>query len=138
MCSDFSGIEDLDNWHGKPIPKDHVEELIAQIENQIQASSKPLQAALPNEDAAPVDPSPIYLQSPPEYKSVDKVILLYRLISSKQIIYLVCFGLPSLFIKSCLCADLYQESLWCCPKEDGRCQPAYCGSGWRYQKFDFL
>lgn len=70
----FSGIEDNDNWHGKPIPKDRVDELIGHLEDQIQTSGKPLQAALPNEDAAPVDQSPIYLASPPGYKSGDKVV----------------------------------------------------------------
>ncbi|KAF5903519.1 transketolase-like [Clarias magur] len=69
----LKGIEDSDNWHGKPIPKDRVDELIRYLENQIQASGKSLQAALPNEDAAPVDRNPIYLPSPPEHKPGDKI-----------------------------------------------------------------
>lgn len=67
-------IEDQDNWHGKPIPKDRAAELIAELENQFQASSKLIQPDLPNEDAAPADLSPIHLPSPPEYKLGDKVI----------------------------------------------------------------
>lgn len=88
----FSGIEDNDNWHGKPIPKDRVDELIAHIEDQIQASTKPLQAALPNEDAAPVDPSPIYLLCPPEYKSGDKVITILTLFIISMTIFLKSFS----------------------------------------------
>lgn len=88
----FSGIEDCDNWHGKPIPKDRVDELISHIENRIQTTSKPLQAALPNEDAAPVDLSPIYLPSPPEYKPGDKVAPIKTwLISSNGIVFCVPF-----------------------------------------------
>lgn len=85
-----SGIQDLDNWHGKPIPKDRAAELISQLEEQIQASSKPLQAALPNEDATSVDPSPIYLQSPPEYKSGDKVISIQAWFIGSTTILFVC------------------------------------------------
>lgn len=96
----FSGIEDSDNWHGKTIPKDRVDELIAHLENQIQASSKPLQAALPNEDAAPVDLSPIYLLSPPEYKPGDKVIYYSSLVHKQQDhVGLVCLC-PPLPLKS--------------------------------------
>lgn len=88
----FSGIEDNDNWHGKPIPKDRVDELIACIEDQIQTPSKPLQAALPTEDAAPVNSNPIYLPSPPEYKSGDKVITNTDLVHKQYVgFFLFCF-----------------------------------------------
>lgn len=96
MCW-FLGIEDLDNWHGKPIPKDRVDELIAHLENQIQASGKPLQAALPNEDAAPVDPRPIYLLSSPEYKSGDKVITIPTWFISSKTMWLGFFFFPKVF-----------------------------------------
>ncbi|XP_062871366.1 transketolase-like protein 2 [Trichomycterus rosablanca] len=69
----LKNIEDMDNWHGKPIPKDRVAELINELEKRIQASPKLLQPDLPNEDAAPVDHSPIHLPSPPEYKLRDKI-----------------------------------------------------------------
>lgn len=73
-CDLCSGIEDQDNWHGKPIPKDCVEELINHILSQIQSPNKPLHPQLPNEDAAPADLTPISLLTAPEYKIGDKVM----------------------------------------------------------------
>lgn len=61
-----------------------MDELIGHLENQIQASCKSLKAALPKEDAAPVDPNPIYLPSPPEYKPGDKVVSLQTLFISNK------------------------------------------------------
>uniref|UniRef100_A0A9J8CFA5 Transketolase n=1 Tax=Cyprinus carpio carpio TaxID=630221 RepID=A0A9J8CFA5_CYPCA len=72
-CDLCSGIEDQDNWHGKPIPKDCVEELINHILSQIQSPNKPLHPQLPNEDAAPADLTPIRLLTAPEYKIGDKM-----------------------------------------------------------------
>lgn len=69
-----SGIEDQDNWHGKPIPKDRVEELINDLLCQIQSPNKSLYPQPPNEDAAPADLTPIHLLTPPEYKIGDKVM----------------------------------------------------------------
>lgn len=69
-----SGIEDQDNWHGKPMPKDRAEELINDLLSQIQSPNKPLYPQPPKEDAAPADLSPIRLLTAPEYKLGDKVI----------------------------------------------------------------
>ncbi|XP_066527970.1 transketolase-like protein 2 [Hoplias malabaricus] len=69
----LEGIEDQDNWHGKPIPKDRVGGLLAHLKSQIQAPNKPLHPELPNEDAAPVDYKPIKLLCAPEYKIGDKI-----------------------------------------------------------------
>lgn len=69
-------IEDLDNWHGKPIPKDRVTDLLNDLKALIQVPNKTLCPELPNEDAAPADLSPIYLPAPPAYKKGDKVLLL--------------------------------------------------------------
>uniref|UniRef100_A0A7N6BEW0 Transketolase n=2 Tax=Anabas testudineus TaxID=64144 RepID=A0A7N6BEW0_ANATE len=69
----LKNIEDLDNWHGKPIPKDRVEELLKDLQAQIQVPNKTLCPQLPNDDAAPADLSPISLPSPPEYKKGDKI-----------------------------------------------------------------
>ncbi|XP_051962017.1 transketolase-like [Xyrauchen texanus] len=66
-------IEDQDNWHGKPIPKDCVDELINDLMSQIQSPNKTLHPQLPNEDAAPVDYTPIHLLTAPEYKIGDKI-----------------------------------------------------------------
>ncbi|KAL7859967.1 hypothetical protein SRHO_G00151140 [Serrasalmus rhombeus] len=69
----LKGIEDQDSWHGKPIPKDRVDALLAELQAQIQAPHKPLQPELPTEDAAPVDSKPIQLLCAPEYKIGDKI-----------------------------------------------------------------
>ncbi|KAG7477532.1 hypothetical protein MATL_G00070650 [Megalops atlanticus] len=66
------GIENEDNWHGKPIPKDRVEALLAELQAQIQ-TNKQLCPEQPVEDAAPADLSPITLPSPPEYNLGDKM-----------------------------------------------------------------
>lgn len=66
-------IENLDNWHGKPIPKDRVEDILKDLEAEIQVPNKTLCPELPKEDAAPADLSTISLPSPPAYKKGDKV-----------------------------------------------------------------
>ncbi|KAJ8370106.1 hypothetical protein SKAU_G00101340 [Synaphobranchus kaupii] len=66
------GIENEDNWHGKPIPKDRVDALLADLLGQIQ-TNKPLLPDQPKEDAPHVDLSPIRLPSPPAYKKGDKI-----------------------------------------------------------------
>lgn len=68
-------IEDLDNWHGKPIPKDRVDDLLNDLQAQIQVPNKTLCPELPKDDAAPADLRPISLPSPPAYKKGDKVLL---------------------------------------------------------------
>ncbi|CAB1335787.1 unnamed protein product [Coregonus sp. 'balchen'] len=69
----LKGIENMDNWHGKPMPKDRAEEAIKDLEAQIQNPNKTICPELPNEDTAPADLSPITLPSPPNYKIGDKV-----------------------------------------------------------------
>lgn len=67
-------IENLDNWHGKPIPKDRVDDLLNDLQAQIQVPNKTLCPELPKEDTAPADLRPILLPSPPAYKKGDKVL----------------------------------------------------------------
>ncbi|XP_062396627.1 transketolase-like protein 2 [Sardina pilchardus] len=69
----LKGIEDLDNWHGKPIPKDRVDALLNDLKSQIQSPNKVLTPEMPQEDAKPVDYSPIRLPTPPAYKKGDKI-----------------------------------------------------------------
>uniref|UniRef100_A0A3Q2CQZ1 Transketolase n=1 Tax=Cyprinodon variegatus TaxID=28743 RepID=A0A3Q2CQZ1_CYPVA len=69
----LKNIEDLENWHGKPIPKDKVEEVLKDLQSQIQAPNKTLSPKMPSADAAPADLSPISLPSPPAYKKGDKM-----------------------------------------------------------------
>lgn len=75
FCSLSVDIEDLDNWHGKPIPKDKVEDLLNDLQALIQVPNKTLCPELPKEDTAPADLSPISMPSPPAYKKGDKVHL---------------------------------------------------------------
>uniref|UniRef100_A0AAY4D6C3 Transketolase n=1 Tax=Denticeps clupeoides TaxID=299321 RepID=A0AAY4D6C3_9TELE len=67
------GIEDQENWHGKPIPKDKVDALLSHLQSLIQSPNKTLIPELPAEDAKPADNSPICLPSPPAYNLGDKV-----------------------------------------------------------------
>ena len=63
----------MDNWHGKPIPKERVDQLLADLKGQIQAPDKHLSPEVPKEDTAPADLTPIRLPAPPAYKLGDKV-----------------------------------------------------------------
>ncbi|XP_064415408.1 transketolase-like protein 2 isoform X2 [Latimeria chalumnae] len=65
-------VEDKDNWHGKPIPKDKVESVLGTIQGRIK-SSKLLCPELPAEDAPQVDITGIKMPSPPAYKLGSKV-----------------------------------------------------------------
>ncbi|KAI4802160.1 hypothetical protein KUCAC02_020014 [Chaenocephalus aceratus] len=69
----LKNIEDLDNWHGKPIPKDKVDGLLKELKAQIQVPNKTLCPELPKEDTEPADLSPIALLSPPAYKKGEKI-----------------------------------------------------------------
>uniref|UniRef100_A0A8C7DK44 Transketolase n=1 Tax=Oncorhynchus kisutch TaxID=8019 RepID=A0A8C7DK44_ONCKI len=69
----LKGIEDMENWHGKPMPKDRAEEAIKDLAAQIQNPNNTVCPELPKEDTAPADLSPISLPSPPNYKIGDKV-----------------------------------------------------------------
>uniref|UniRef100_A0A6Q2XUI9 Transketolase n=1 Tax=Esox lucius TaxID=8010 RepID=A0A6Q2XUI9_ESOLU len=73
IAKTFKGIEDQDNWHGKPIPKDRAEGFIKALESLIQNPNKAISPELPNEDVAPADLSPISLPSLPDYKIGDKI-----------------------------------------------------------------
>ncbi|XP_062314456.1 transketolase-like protein 2 [Osmerus eperlanus] len=66
-------IEDMDNWHGKPIPKDRVDQLLADLKAQIQAPDKHLSPEVPKEDTPPADLTPIRLPAPPAYNLGDKM-----------------------------------------------------------------
>lgn len=69
----FADIEDLDNWHGKPIPKDRVDDLLKDLQALIQVPNKTLSPEMPKDDTAPADLSTISLPEPPAYKKGDKV-----------------------------------------------------------------
>lgn len=88
-------IEDFDNWHGKPIPKDRVDDLLNDLQALIQVPNRTLSPELPNEDAAPVDDTPIHLLAPPAYNKGDKVPLCF-LIS----LIISCMSFTSVYILS--------------------------------------
>lgn len=67
-------IEDLENWHGKPIPKDKVDDLLNDLKGLIQVPNKTLCPELPNDDTARADLSTISLPAPPAYKKGEKVL----------------------------------------------------------------
>ncbi|XP_075690001.1 transketolase [Rhinoderma darwinii] len=66
------GVEDKENWHGKPLPKDLAEEAIKEIESKIQ-SKKKLSPALPVEDAPSISIKNIKMPSPPKFKLGEKI-----------------------------------------------------------------
>ncbi|OCT58661.1 hypothetical protein XELAEV_18001802mg [Xenopus laevis] len=68
----ISGVEDKENWHGKPLPKELAEQSIKEIEGKIQ-SKKKLSPALPVEDAPVISIKNIKMPSPPSYKLGEKI-----------------------------------------------------------------
>uniref|UniRef100_A0A8C8A1S6 Transketolase n=1 Tax=Oryzias sinensis TaxID=183150 RepID=A0A8C8A1S6_9TELE len=69
----LKNIEDKENWHGKPIPKDKLDDVLKDLQSQIQVPNKTLSPKPPNNDAAPADLSTIVMPSVPSYKKGDKV-----------------------------------------------------------------
>ncbi|RXM33460.1 Transketolase-like protein 2 [Acipenser ruthenus] len=68
----IQGVEDQDNWHGKPIPKDKVDAILADLQGQIQ-TNKLLCPEQPVEDSPKVDISSMCMPCPPAYKIGEKV-----------------------------------------------------------------
>ncbi|XP_060108549.1 transketolase-like protein 1 [Heteronotia binoei] len=66
------GVEDADNWHGKPMPKDKVESIINAIQSHIQ-TNKVLSIQPPTEDVPQISIAAIKMPSPPAYKIGEKV-----------------------------------------------------------------
>ncbi|MGH0158608.1 UNVERIFIED_CONTAM: hypothetical protein FKN15_035532 [Acipenser sinensis] len=69
----IQGVEDQDNWHGKPIPKDKVDAILADLQGQIQ-TNKLLCPEQPVEDSPKVDISNMCMPCPPAYKIGEKVL----------------------------------------------------------------
>ncbi|XP_044856533.1 transketolase-like protein 2 [Mauremys mutica] len=66
------GVEDAENWHGKPMPKDKVESIIGAIQSRIQ-THEVLVPQRPIEDVPQISIAGICMPSPPEYALGDKV-----------------------------------------------------------------
>ncbi|XP_025843858.1 transketolase-like protein 1 [Vulpes vulpes] len=59
-------VEDAENWHGKPMPKERADAIIKLIESQIE-TNKNLEPKPPIEDSPPVNILDIEMASPPAY-----------------------------------------------------------------------
>nr|XP_056712135.1 transketolase-like protein 1 [Euleptes europaea] len=66
------GVEDGDNWHGKPIPKDKADSVINAIQAQIQ-TNKVVSIQPPAEDVPQISIVDIKMPSPPAFKIGEKV-----------------------------------------------------------------
>ncbi|XP_069499721.1 transketolase [Ambystoma mexicanum] len=65
-------VEDKENWHGKPLPKEMAEAVIKELEGKIK-STKKLTPTLPEEDAPEINIQGIKMPSPPTYSVGDKI-----------------------------------------------------------------
>ncbi|XP_072102460.1 transketolase-like protein 2 [Mobula birostris] len=68
----IKGVEDMENWHGKPIPKDRAKAVIEDIQSQIQGLAAPTPPS-PTDTVPPADLSEIKMPSPCGYKLGDKI-----------------------------------------------------------------
>lgn len=73
MYNNSTGVEDKENWHGKPLPKDMAEQIIEEIVGKIQ-NKKKLSPTLPQDDAPAVNIKNVKMPSPPNYKIGNKVL----------------------------------------------------------------
>lgn len=73
----LAGIEDAENWHGKPLGA-KAPEALAALRAQIVNDSVTLKPQAPEDDAPKVDDSSIKLSTPPSYKPGEKVKLFLR------------------------------------------------------------
>nr|XP_039257463.1 transketolase-like [Styela clava] len=67
------GQENLENFHGKPVPPAEKSKILEHLESLISGPPTGLQPQAPVDDAPAVDISNIKLSSPPNYKIGDKV-----------------------------------------------------------------
>uniref|UniRef100_G1MJG1 transketolase n=1 Tax=Ailuropoda melanoleuca TaxID=9646 RepID=G1MJG1_AILME len=65
-------VEDAENWHGKPMPKERADAIIKLIESQIE-TDKNLEPKRPIEDAPQINIMDIEMGSPPAYKVGEQI-----------------------------------------------------------------
>ncbi|XP_053439910.1 transketolase-like protein 2 [Nycticebus coucang] len=65
-------IEDAENWHGKPVPKERADAIIKLIKSQIRTQGNPISKP-PVEDSPQISITNIKMTSPPAYKIGDKI-----------------------------------------------------------------
>ncbi|CAI5778857.1 Transketolase like 2 [Podarcis lilfordi] len=68
----IAGVEDADNWHGKPMPKEKMESIINALQGQIPAN-KVYTILPPAGDVAQVTSEEIKMPSPPAFKIGEKM-----------------------------------------------------------------
>lgn len=76
----LSGIEDAENWHGKPLgakSDEHLKSLANSIRNNKPA---PQVTYPPSENVAPVDTTPISLSEPPKY-SLGEMVRSFKILA---------------------------------------------------------
>lgn len=62
----IKGVEDIEGWHGKPIPRERVDEVVRDIEGLIRGTPAPSPPS-PLTTVAPADSEPLRMPSPPSY-----------------------------------------------------------------------
>ncbi|XP_006739414.1 transketolase-like protein 1 [Leptonychotes weddellii] len=65
-------VEDVENWHGKPMPKERADAIIKLIESQIQTNKNP-EPKPPIEDSPQINIVDIEMSSPPAYKVGEQI-----------------------------------------------------------------
>lgn len=84
-----TGVEDAENWHGKPMPKERADAIIKLIESQIQ-TNRNLEPKPPVEDSPQINITDIEMTSPPAYKIGDVVgqlLLSLLFLNTKDTVY---------------------------------------------------
>ncbi|KAM6925223.1 transketolase-like protein 2 [Xenentodon cancila] len=71
----IKNVEDQENWHGKPMPRDRLSDILNDLESQIQVPNRTLCPKLPSDDTKPADLTPVSLSSSraPLVKKGDKM-----------------------------------------------------------------
>ncbi|KAL0593815.1 Transketolase-like protein 2 [Plecturocebus cupreus] len=65
-------IDDAENWHGKPVPKERADAIVKLIESQIQTNENLIPKS-PVEDSPQISITDIKMTTPPAYKVGDKI-----------------------------------------------------------------
>uniref|UniRef100_A0AAF6ZCV9 transketolase n=1 Tax=Bos taurus TaxID=9913 RepID=A0AAF6ZCV9_BOVIN len=76
-------VEDAENWHGKPMPKERADAIIKLIESQIE-TNKSLEPKAPIEDSPQINISVIEMTSPPDYEISDVFSVLTFTIATRK------------------------------------------------------
>nr|XP_025132112.1 transketolase-like protein 1 isoform X3 [Bubalus bubalis] len=84
-----SSVEDAENWHGKPMPKERADAIIKLIESQIE-TNRSLEPKAPIEDSPQINISNIEMTSPPDYEISDVVSVALGCVSRGRTVAFAC------------------------------------------------